>query len=821
MRRIHLFGLVAMIVLILYACNLRGTPTQEAAVFPETTALSLAVQAQNGNDIFNTVGQVINFAYTLTNSGTTNLTGIVSGASDKGAVTCAALNSVGDLDNDLDSGETVTCTSSYSITQADLDNGSVTITATVSVGGVASNVATTTVQMTRAQALAVTGSANPTTYNQANQTITFTISIRNTGTATLGPAQFTVQNSLLGTVNCGGNATLLASNEAVTCNPTYITNQNDMGLDTLTFNLTASGAGAVTSQTSAVTVENTAGPSKGGNTDLAKGTTLVHQVNDGEWMLQIARCYGADFNAVRNANLQVIDPNKIWPVDKLTIPNIGSNGTIYGPPCVIYYTVVSGDTWNSIAQKYNADLAVLMEANKTLTLAAGVKLKIPINSAGGNPIPPGVQPIRINLPTNPISGTVEVSKGKVRYVLAAAQGQTLNLKLTAPVNEVALAVSATNGAILKPQDTTFIWSGIIPATGDYYIDIVSIQGASNKVYTLEVSLTNPTSAFERVADINTGAGDSNPSYLEVFNGILYFNAAGLNTTAELWQYDSVAKAARRVAEVHPGAGSPSPTFLAEFNGALYFSADGNDGAGVELWRFNGNATGRLTDINPGGGHANPAYMTVYNGFLYFSANGNDGAGVELWRTDGTTSNRVADIHSGPGDANPAYLAVYNNVLYFSAISADGAGNELWKYDGVNAPARVTDINPGVGNANPAHLAVFNNILYFSANDGTGTELWKYDGTTPSRAADINPGAGDSFPTYLTVFNNVLYFSANGNDGNGYELWKFDGVTASRVSNINASGDASPAFLTVYNNELYFQANGNDGAGKELWKYKGQ
>ncbi len=43
----------------------------------------------------------------------------------------------------------------------------------------------------------------------------------------------------------------------------------------------------------------------------------------------------------------------------MDVPNIGSVGTIYGPPCVVAYTVQPGDTWNSIALKYDADLAVL------------------------------------------------------------------------------------------------------------------------------------------------------------------------------------------------------------------------------------------------------------------------------------------------------------------------------------------------------------------------------------------------------------------------------------------------------------------------------
>ena len=91
--------------------------------------------------------------------------------------------------------------------------------------------------------------------------------------------------------------------------------------------------------------------------------------------------------------------------------------------------------------------------------------------------------------------------------------------------------------------------------------------------------------------------------------------------------------------------------------------------------------GASTDLNTGAADANPMYMTVFNNALYFSANGNDGKGIELWKYDGTVTSRVSDINPDAGDSSPAYLAVFNNALYFSATSNDGAGTELWKYDG--------------------------------------------------------------------------------------------------------------------------------------------
>ncbi len=827
MGKIIRYSLVPIIVVLtLYACSLTRTPTPTPSpnnIIADTSVVNLNKQATNGAGPFNAVGQVINYSYAVTNTGTAPLAGPVTIIDDKVAAICPNVNTVGDLDNDLDQNESITCSSAYSITQADLNAGAVTNNATAKVGSIDSLRVSVVVKMAENKVLQLTKSASPTTYNQAGQTITYTYVIKNTGTTPIGPDQFKINDDRLGAVNCAA-PTSLGPNEMVTCSAVYTISQTDMAANQVVNTATASGGGAGVAQPATATITNSnIQPIPGSPSSITPGTTVPHTVVEGEWLLQISRCYGADFNAVRNANPQITDPDFIKPDTIVKVPNVGSNGKIYGKPCVVFYTAQSGDTWNSIAQKFNADVAVLQEANKGVTLAAGVKLKIPINSAGSTPPQPSNDAIRLNLTggSTSVQGTVN-AQSKVRYVLAATQGQTLNVKLTGPANELGLSVSGGTNASLLPQSTTLTWTQVINTTGDYFIEVVAIQGNTSKSYTLEVSLTTPTtSQVERVADINTGAGDSNPAYFAEFNGALYFSATGADGAGnELWKYDNGLKAVSRVADIMPGDGSSNPAFLTLFSGALYFRANGNDGAGTELWRYNGSAAGRLTDSNPGTGDSNPSYLATFNNLLYFSANGNDGTGNELWKTDGITASRAIDIYSGPNDSNPAYLTLYKGALYFSATSNDGTGTELWKYDGTNA-SRISDINAGVGNSNPSYLAVLNDVLYFGAtsSDGTGNELWKYDGTTVSRAADINAGAGDSIPTYMVPFNNALYFSANGNDGSGFELWKFDGTTASLVADINKNGDSSPAFLTVFSNELFFQANGGGGAGRELWKYK--
>lgn len=840
---IRLLVLGIVVVLILYACNLFSNRSQTAtpAISGELTPVRLTKQAVNATEAFNRVGQIITYSYVVTNTGNSALPGPVTISDDKvTGVVCPNVNTVGNLNNNLDLGENITCTGTYAISQTDLNTGSVTNNATATVGGVTSAIATSTVRMAENKVLTIAKSASPTTYSAAGQTIKYSYTINNTGATALGPVQFVIRDDRISAgapFNCGGASTTLATGQTVTCEATYTISSTDMMVAQLTNSATASGGSASSINPATVTITNTnvqAGP--GTQSNLPRGSTVQHQVKEGEWMLQIARCYGADFNALVRANPQVTDADLIFPFPKtssLTVPNIGSNGPIYGPQdCVVFHTVQAGDSWESLAQKYNADIAVLREANVGKTVTSGTRLKIPRNSAKGTiPVTPQPDATRINIPagtnTVTLSGTVSAS-GKVRYVLGATQGQTLSLKVTGPANELALAVYQPNGTALKAQDTNLTWNGTIPTTGDYIIELVSVLVVSNKSYTMEVTLTTPVTPAPTTPVPATGAvrvtdlksGNSDPAHLAVFNGTLYFSAVGNDKGNELWKYESASNTASLVDDIYADAGSSDPAYLTVYNGALYFKANGNDGAGVELWRYNGSDSGRLPDINAAGADGNPTYLAVFNNVLYFSANGGDGKGVELWKTEGNTPSLVADIHNGSGDSNPSYLTVFNNALYFSATSNDGKGTELWRYDGTNAPARVSDIYPEVGNSNPAFLEVFGNVLYFSANanDDKGTELWKYDGTNPPvLAMDINT-AGDSAPTFMTDFNGALYFGANG-DSAGYELWKFDGTTATRVTDINPAGNSNPAYLAVYNNELYFRADSGDGTGTEIWKFR--
>jgi ELWxxDGT repeat protein len=235
------------------------------------------------------------------------------------------------------------------------------------------------------------------------------------------------------------------------------------------------------------------------------------------------------------------------------------------------------------------------------------------------------------------------------------------------------------------------------------------------------------SIHSQVTDINPGPGHSSPQGMTVFNNALYFAADDGVNGVELWRYDI--SEVEIVQNINLGSNSSSPANLIVYNNLLYFSAT-TGSADTELWRYDGVTASRVADINVGSIGSDPSDFAVLNDVLYFAADGNDGAGRELWRYNGSTApTRAADINPGPAGSGLADLTAFQNALYFSASGNDGAGNELWRYDG-NGASRVADIFPGIDGSFPSNFTVFTEELYFAADNGvTEIDLWAYRGAT--------------------------------------------------------------------------------------------
>ena len=104
------------------------------SVLPAAAVVTLTLDKTAMPTTYSAAGQMIGYSYLVTNTGDEGTIdgGGVTVSDDKASATCPDLTTVGDNDDVLDPGESVTCTASYSIIAADLAAGSVTNTATAS-----------------------------------------------------------------------------------------------------------------------------------------------------------------------------------------------------------------------------------------------------------------------------------------------------------------------------------------------------------------------------------------------------------------------------------------------------------------------------------------------------------------------------------------------------------------------------------------------------------------------------------------------------------------------------------------------------------------
>jgi ELWxxDGT repeat protein len=251
---------------------------------------------------------------------------------------------------------------------------------------------------------------------------------------------------------------------------------------------------------------------------------------------------------------------------------------------------------------------------------------------------------------------------------------------------------------------------------------------------------------EEVENISIGSGSSSPQYLAAYAGSLYFEATdGGSADRELWSYDPENGAAL-VWNINPDYDS-DPWYLTVFAGALYFHA--REDGDAQLYRYTGSGAPQEININP----SNPAYpshLTVFQDILVFRADGGDGAGIELWKYDGTSASRVKDINADIGNSFPDYFAVSNGLLLFYANEGDHGG-ELWRSDGTEAGTElVKDIYPGVLSSDPAaewysrwgYPVLAGKAYFVAGTPDEGDELWMSDGTEEGTqmVIDLCPGS---------------------------------------------------------------------------------
>ncbi len=209
------------------------TPDTETVSVDAQPLLVLVKSAVSGAP-YDHVSALVGYQYQVTNAGNVTIDALVVSDDRIATVTCP--------ETTLAPGASTTCTATYSVTQADLDMGSVTnnaeATGTPAQGTLAPALDAATVLATAAPALTLDKqviAGDP--YAAVGEVISYTYQVTNTGNVTINALG--VSDDRIATVNCP--ATTLAPGASMTCTASYTVAQADLDAGSVTNNAAATG----------------------------------------------------------------------------------------------------------------------------------------------------------------------------------------------------------------------------------------------------------------------------------------------------------------------------------------------------------------------------------------------------------------------------------------------------------------------------------------------------------------------------------------------------------------------------------------------------
>jgi LPXTG-site transpeptidase (sortase) family protein len=206
------------------------------SVYVSSSVPSIELSKTASPSTYIAADSVITYDYVITNTGTTTLTGTVSVTDDKTTVTCDPLPAGG-----LEPLATLDCSASYTITQTDMDNGSVTNLATAAIGEVSSEEVSETVTAEQNGELTLLKTAAESSFNAVGDVLHYTLTVTNTGNLTLTAVSIT--DGDISDFACDPEQPLtLAPGEELQCTGTYTITQTDLNNGSYTNGATASGS---------------------------------------------------------------------------------------------------------------------------------------------------------------------------------------------------------------------------------------------------------------------------------------------------------------------------------------------------------------------------------------------------------------------------------------------------------------------------------------------------------------------------------------------------------------------------------------------------
>ena len=251
------------------------------------------------------VGSVVTYTYGVTNTGTLPLTNVTVTDPHTGLSAISCLPAQGST---LAAGATMACSATYTVTQTDVDAGSIINTGTVTGADPSSNSVTktagATVTTAQSASLALSKTASPSTGVVAGDTVTYTISGSNSGTVTLH--NVTVSDPLVSGLACTPvTPATLAPGATISCTGTHAVTQSEVDAGSFLNTATISGltptntpvsqtaSKAVSASTAAsLSLSKSASPSTG----VVTGSAVTYTIS------------GRNTGAVTLHNVTVSDP---------------------------------------------------------------------------------------------------------------------------------------------------------------------------------------------------------------------------------------------------------------------------------------------------------------------------------------------------------------------------------------------------------------------------------------------------------------------------------------------------------------------------------
>ena len=243
--------------------TLTGTPSSgtlapaiDDLTINATVAPAWTVVKSSTDTTYAAVGDVLDYAYLVTNTGNVTINAIAIADDRTTNETCPAAS--------LAAGASMTCTATYTVTQADLDAGSVTntvtMTGTPSSGTLAPAIDDLTINATANPAWTVVKSSTDTTYAAVGEVLDYSYLVTNTGNVAINAIAIADDR----TTNEACPAATLAAGASMTCSATYTVTQADLDAGSVTNTVTMTGTpsgGTLPPAVDDLTLNATAAPS--------------------------------------------------------------------------------------------------------------------------------------------------------------------------------------------------------------------------------------------------------------------------------------------------------------------------------------------------------------------------------------------------------------------------------------------------------------------------------------------------------------------------------------------------------------------------------